>query len=1039
MKRTLLLLLCFVTCTLSSYAQQSIKGTVTESGSGDPLIGVTIAVKGSTQGGAMTDANGSFSIKAPDNSTLVFRFLGMLTKEVKTTPSMGNLKVIMEPDAMSMEEVVVVGYGSVKKVNLTGAVASVSGKELADRPLLNVGQGLQGVVPNLIVTPGNSRPGKGSDFNIRGVTSLNGGSPLILVDGVQMDINLINPDDVESISVLKDAASSAIYGARAAYGVLLVTTRQGKLERKPQVSLRGTVVFNTPTRLPDPMNSVEYMNYMNLVETNSGGSPMFSPKIMDLATAYYNDPINNSSVYWDRSSITNNRYTYVGNTDWVNETIRPYSINQMYNIDINGGSKNTTYYASFGIIDQGGLMKLTNDTYQRYNANVNVSTQITKWLQMSAKAMYSHAVTEGPSGGKYYDYNSGVLGYDLNPLLPVRHPDGHFSGQGSITNGAALAEQGGRTNIKTNDLWLTGSLKATPVKGLTIAADYTFNYYSRDFKRHDRSYQEFLADGSYVMFPHTNPNKVTLNNNADYYTSLNAYIDYTAQWGKHGFTAMAGYNQELKNYSGYGVSRSNLISNDLPYLGLSTGALNASSNNGENQGWGVQGVFFRLKYDFAERYLLEVNGRYDRSSRFPESGRGAFFPSVSAAWRIANEKFMEGARSVLNELKIRASWGQLGNQNIGNFDYLPAFNVVSGYGNTNNGYIFGGNRPVTISAPGLVNPNFTWETVEQIDLGLEFALFDSRLSGSLGWYNRQTKNMLTTPAPLPSVLGASQPAANAADLSTKGWELSLNWHDHIQSCDFSYNVGLVLSDNTTKLTRFDVVNPAIGAKRVGMEWGEIWGYTTDGFFTSQADIDKGPDQSYLYNGKYFAGDVRYKDLNGDGKINDGKGTMEDPGDMRLIGNSAAHYMYGITAGFNWKGLEFQMFWQGVGKADMAPGGNFYGARREVVPFKAALDYWTPENPNARLARPQYNNWGNRQTQTRTLQDASYIRLKSLTVGYSLPSQWMARAKMQKVKIYFTGENLFTFTKLYKDYDPEQANEYGYPLARMFSIGLNITF
>ncbi|MEG0815619.1 MAG: SusC/RagA family TonB-linked outer membrane protein, partial [Mucinivorans sp.] len=745
-------------------------------------------------------------------------------------------------------------------------------------------------------------------------------------------------------------------------------------------------------------------------------------------------------VYWDRTNPNNKRYTYVGNTNWVEETIRPFSVNQMYNVDISGGSKNTTYYASFGIVDQGGLMKLTKDVYQRYNANLNISTQITKWLQVSAKAKYSHGMTEGPSGGKYYDYNSGVLGYDLSPLLPVRHPDGHYSGQGSITNGAALADLGGRTTQKTNDLWLTGAIKATPVKGLTIAADYTFNYYSRDYKRHDRSYQEFLADGtSYVMFPHTNPNRVTLENNADYYNSLNATITYEAQWKKHYFQAMVGYNQEIKTGSGYGVDRYNLISNDLPYLGLATGAMGLRSPNGQNQGWAVQGTFFRLMYNFDERYLLEVNGRYDNSSRFPSSGRGAFFPSVSAAWRISNEKFMEGARSVLNELKIRASWGQLGNQNIGNFDYMPSFNVVSSYSGTNNGYILGGNRPVTISAPGLVNPNFTWETVEQLDLGLEFALFNSRLTGQLGWYNRRTLGMLTTPAPLPSVLGAGQPAANAADLSTKGWELTLNWRDRIAKSDFSYNVGLVLSDNTTKLTRFDVVNPAYGASRVGKEWGEIWGYTTDGFFETEKAVTDGPDQTYLWNGKWYQGDVRYKDLNGDGKINDGKGTMEDPGDVRLIGNSSSHYMYGITAGLNWKGLEFQMFWQGVGKADMAPGGNFYGARREVVPFKAALDYWTPENPNARLARPQYNSWGNRQTQTGTLQDASYIRLKSLTVGYSLPRQWMANAKMQSVKIYFTGENLFTFTKLYGDYDPEIRDEYSYPLARMFSIGLNITF
>lgn len=1036
MKKTLLMVLCLAALSMSGWAQKTIKGVVFESGTSEPVIGATVLIKGTAKGAVSTDAMGSFTITAPNDATLVFAFFGMQTREIKLYSGMPEpLRVELMPDAQSLDNVVVVGYGSVKKVNLTGAVASVSGKELEDRPLLNIGQGLQGVVPNLVVTPGNARPGQGASFNIRGVTSLNGGEPLILVDGVQMDINMINPDDVSSISVLKDAASSAIYGARAAYGVILVTTKQGHKDRKPQISLRGTVVFNTPTKLPEPMNSMEYINYMTLVEKNSGGSSPFSEKVVEMATAYFNDPVNNSPVYWDRTNPNNKRYTYVGNTDWVGETIRPFSMNQMYNVDISGGSSNTTYYASFGFLDQGGLMKLTEDTYQRYNANINVTTSVTKWLDVTAKAVYSHGKTDGPSGGKYYNYNSGVLGYDLNPLLPVRHPDGNYSGQGSITNGAALADLGGRTQEARNDIWLTGALKATPVKGLTINADYTFNYWSWDKKRHDRSYQEFLADGSYVMFPHTNPNKVTQENRADYYAALNAYIAYENTWNKHFFKAMVGYNHETKTYSQYGVDRQNLISNDLPYLGLATGTLNATANNGQNQAWGVQGLFFRLNYIYADRYLFEINGRYDSSSRFPSSGRSAFFPSGSVAWRLGNEAFMEGARGWLDELKIRGSFGQLGNQNIGNFDYLPAFGV-----NTNPNYIFGQNRLVSATAPGLVNPNFTWETVQQLDFGLDFAMFNNRLSGTFDWYERQTLNMLVAPAPLPSVLGAAQPRANAADLKTYGWELSMNWRDQIQGSDFSYNVGFTLGDNQTEITRFDVVNPGIGANRVGKKWGEVWGYETYGFFQNEAEIKSAPSQKNLASA-WFPGDVRYVDVNGDGKISNGKGTVEDSGDQRIIGNTTPRYMYGITAGLSWKGLEFSMFWQGVGQRDYVPGGNFYGARREVVPFKAALDYWTPENPNARLARPSYPGaaGANRETQTGTLQDASYIRLKSLTLAYSLPRQWMEAAKMRQVKIYFTGENLLTFTKLYSDYDPEQQNETAYPLARMFSIGLNITF
>lgn len=1041
-------------CSVCFAQQQKISGIVVEDPGNEPLIGVSISVKG-TSIGTVTDMDGKFSLQVPVGNVLTISYLGMVPQTIRVKSGMKPLTILMQKDALNLDEVVVVGYGTQKKVNLTGAVASVDGKALQDRPLINIGQGLQGVIPNLIVTPGNSRPGRGAEFNIRGTTSINGGSPLVLVDGVQMDINLVNPEDVENISVLKDAASSAIYGTRAAYGVILVTTKTGKKNMAPRVSLKATVVFNQPTVQPEPMNSLQYVDFMNMVEKNSGGGVVYGPDYRKRVEAYFNDPVNNLPVYFDQTNPTNQRYQYVGNTNWVKETIRPFSVNQLYNLDINGGSDNTTYYASLGIMDQGGLMKLTDDTFRRYNANINVTTDITKWLQVSAKTKYSHGATEGPSGGKYYDYNSGVLGYDLNPLLPVRHPDGNYSGQGSITNGAALAAQGGRTKILTNDLWFTGAVKITPLKGLSINADYTFNYYSRDYQRHDRSYKEYLAvPGKYVMFPHTNPNRVIQFNNADYYSSFNAYADYTRQLGKHNVKVMVGYNQETKKYSGYGAGRTNLINNELPFLGLATGTMNIYTTNlgswnsqnipndlpgdneevkNANQQWAVQGYFFRVNYNYDDRYLLEVNGRYDGSSRFPSSGRWAFFPSFSAAWRLSKEAFMSNTENFLDDLKFRVSYGELGNQNIGNFNYMPAMPT-----NTNFQYIFGNSQPVAVTAPGLVNPIFTWETVRQIDFGVDFAILQNRLRGTFDWYTRQTLNMLTTPAPLPNTLGAGQPGDNAADLKTYGWELSLNWNDIVKSIGLRYNVGVVLADNQTKITRFDVTDPAIGANRPGKMWGEIWGYTTEGFFKTDEEAAS-VNQKKLYGGKWYAGDVRYKDLDGNGEISNGKGTVADPGDMKIIGNNTPRYTFGISGGAQWKGIGLQMFFQGVAKRDVPPEGNFYGARREVAPFRSALDYWTPENPNARIARQSYSN-GNREVQTGTLQNAAYMRLKSLTLSYDLPRQWVSAAKMQGVKVYFTGENLFTVTKLYRDYDPEQTdNIYAYPLAKMYSLGLNITF
>ena len=1028
-----------------SIAQQTqsteqIKGSIT-SDTSEPLTGVTVKVAGGQ--GTITDIDGNFSVNATPGTMLTFSYTGFKTQTAK---AQNGMRIVLESDVSNLNEVVVVGYGTQKKANLTGAVASVNGAVLENRPISNIGQGLQGVVPNLNVTMGRGgAPGASASFNVRGTTSLNGGEPLVLVDNVQMDPNLVNPDDIESISVLKDAASAAIYGARAAYGVILITTKKGKLNSRPTVQFSASGYWQKAAVEMHNVNSLDYLRMIDIAYQNSGGSGhYFNSLVYSYAEKYANGTYD-QPVFYDKT-YNASKYGYCGNTDWWNELYKT-SFSQIYNASISGGSEKTSYYVSLGANNQGGILKATDEKYNKYNANINVTSEVTPWMEVSAKIAHTYTTEMHPTGGTtamnstpYSGLSpySGMMKSDLSPLMPVKHPDGHYAGQGNFTNPVAIQAQGGNAQFRQNDLWMTGAVKLTPIKGLVVNADYTWNFYGLSSTQHVRNFYDYTAvPGTENYYPWTNPNSVTKANNDDYYSSFNAFAEYSLALAEnsHNFKFMVGYNQEKKRTQYYYAGRKDLITPDTPAINQATGDMAINGNMGQ---WAVNGTFARINYDYQGRYLLELNGRYDGSSKFKKGYRYQFFPSVSLAWRVSEEKFFEGMKTWWDNLKLRGSYGSLGNQVVsGNFPYLATYGINSKYG-----ALLGGKLPVAITAPGLVSPSFTWETVDQIDLGLDASFLRNRLNMSFDWYRRNTKDMLVDGEVLPAVLGAKVPRMNAADLKTLGWELSLEWNDRLPF-GLSYHVKGVLSDYQSTITKFNNPTGLINKYYVGRKLNEIWGYVSNGLFQSDEEAAAHANQSYLYGGKWGAGDVRYEDLNGDNKINDGDNTLGKPGDRKVIGNSTPRFAYGITAGCEYKGFDFEMFWQGIGKRDWFPGSGsaaYWGFTNEwQTPLTTSLDYWTTENRNAFFPKLGWSNGGNRAISSRYLQNASYCRLKNVTLGYSLPKAILDKVGVSRLRVYITGENLFTFTPLIKAFDPETLDNMTYPINKKIAVGMNLTF
>jgi TonB-linked SusC/RagA family outer membrane protein len=1019
-----------------------IRGVVKDD-AGMPIADVSIIIKGSGKG-TKTNARGEFVIDASPGDVLLFSIVGYENTSVEVGNSR-QLAVKMKTEAAGLGEVIVVGYGTQKKINLTGAVAQVSAKELENRPVANIGQALQGLVPNLNITNSNGSPNGTPSLNIRGGTSFakngNGafeiqtGAPYTLVDGIPMDISQINPEDIESISVLKDAASSAIYGARAAYGVLLVTTKKGSRSSKPVISYSNDFQWNKPAAIPNLLNAYEIQDALiKAKELVNGSASTDMTNKLNAIKAYMDDPKNAPPYIMSIPGNDASSIIWVANQNPYKEAVRASSPMQKHNLSLSGGSEKSTYYASLGYLSQDGLYKLNTDQFKRYNATFNLTTQVTNWFKVDFRTAYYNTQYTQPvnPGGKGGWWRALSQEPDRNINMPIKVPENAPNSMGGMytDNILSFMDYGSLDKQNTENLLLAVSPSVQLTRNWKIKSDISFTSNNYNQKRVIPELNRIENSWYSTTNVYTSPSSV--DKTMDHFNQylINLYTDYSFSAGNHQFYALAGFNQEWykDNYlEGIG---NGLITPAVPVINQTTGQRN--TYDGESE-WAVRGGFYRFTYNFKGKYLLESNGRYDLTSRFPRDSRGKFFPSVSAGWRISDEQFAQFIKPVVSDLKLRGSYGSIGNQNVANYIYIPSYGTIAQVQQ-----LFGGVRPVGIVPPGLVDPNITWETASTIDFGLD-ATVSRKLDISFDWYQRTTSDILVDGDKFPAVLGAAAPTQNSGALQTRGWEFSAKWHD-ITGSGLRYDISFVLSDYQTRITKFDGnPNKLLSTLYAGQKMGEIWGYETFGIFQSQDEISKSPSQKQIYSGIVYPGDIRYANLNGDSVISSGSNTVDNPGDRKIIGNSTPRFQFGLNSNFSWKNFDMNIFLQGVGKRDVWVSDNlFWGAIAGGIGTREVYENsWTPTRTDAFY--PAYRSAGqNIQVQTKYLQNASYLRLKNIAIGYSLPAKAVSRIGLQRVRIYMAGYNIWQYSKVPQVFDPEVLNA-NYPMIKSFAFGLQTTF
>ena len=1078
---TLLSVLLSMALSFGAYAQkQTVSGTVLDSAG--PVIGAVVQAEGAN---AVTDLNGKFTISVSPSAVLEISCLGYATLR-EPVNGRRQITVTLEEDNLVIDEAVAVGYGTIKKTNLTGAVSVVKAESLQDRTALDVGHMLQGTVPGLNITSGSGRPGQAASLNIRGWNSINGGSPLVLIDGVEGDIQYVNPVDVDNISVIKDAAAAAIYGARGSAGVILITTKSGSKEKdgRAKVTYSGRFGLTAPTTSTDYESRGYDSVYINNLfwGTYSPGTQYAKYTDEDMYQLWIrrDDVTENPERPWVVISQVdgNDVYNYYANTDWYHVLYNDVKPTTSHMITMSGATSSLNYLVSGGYTYEQGMFKEKPDNYKRVNLRAKISFDVTDWLRIGSNTSYFNS-------GYYYPGQGGINNNFSKSTVhalasfPATNPDGttlyatKYNGY-QLMDGLLMLLAGDHFNQDNVDnLSETLDFTIRPFKGLSIKGDYT---YTLKYNR----YMNRAVAGEYSQYP----GEILVKNdkdpfldalsesaNTNIYQAYNLYATYEHSWADaHNFKAMAGVNYETRWIKDLGAKGYNLYSTELndqslvgvtdnyPEQGLSNKRMETSGGQNEYK---LAGYFARINYDYKGRYLLELNGRYDGSSRFLRGHRWVFSPSASIGWRISEEPFFKPLREWWDNAKIRFSYGQLGNQQMSG--YYPAIRTVSTSGKSS--YLLGGaNLPqASLSAP--VSSGLTWERSIQSNLGIDLAFLGNRLELSLEGYIRDTKDMLTAGEALPSVYGASAPQENVADLRTKGYEISLSWRDSFKlgGKPFNYGASVVFSDYVSHITRFN--NPEkLFAKSywVGQKYGDIWGYHIDGLFATDeeaqsynVDQSKVNDAQIFPNG-LFAGDMKFADLDGNGKIDKGAEKVGDSGDWQVIGNSKPRYNYGVNLNASWNGFDLAVFFQGIGHMDWYPASDaraFWGpyARpyQTFIPRDFLNDCWSEENPGAYYPRPRgYVAMNDKRplgvANDRYLQNIGYLRLKNLTFGYTLPEKLTKKVSVQKLRIYFSGENLFYWAPgLHGKYvDPEMAMTGGqlylYPWQKSFTFGIDIT-
>lgn len=977
---------------------------------GEPLIGVSIIDKDNV--GTSTDIDGNYSLRMVKPGTLTFSYIGYKTKKIKV--KQGGVKdVVLESDEIVFDEVVVVGYGTQKKINLTGSVQSITSDEILKRNVSTGSAALQGIVPGLTAVQSSGQPGAdNASIKIRGLGSINSSTaPLVLIDGIEGDMNRIDLNSVESITVLKDAASASIYGSRASNGVILVTTKRGS-QGKVKLTFNGYAGFNTPTTLPEPANAIEYMQSVDVARVNASQNPLY-PEIIKI---YEQGGVDNINYY---------------DTDWRREVIKDRGAVQNYSLGVSGGNDVVKIYANAGYYGQDGL--IDNNRFTRTSINVNSDTKIKKWLRLGVDLGIRQATAKAP----VMESATNIIGKALTmtPLMSGINADGTYGNGINGTNPIAMVRNGCVSKSTAPEYTTKVTLNIDPLEGLNIFGSYSWKRADSETNAFVKPYQIYENGVLKGEFPTTGSSKAE-ERSKRVNKQFNLQGSYEKEINNNYFKVLVGFQSEDMDFSWLQTGRKNFYFEG--YEDLVNGDVSTASNTSARNGWSMLSYFYRLNYSYAGKYLVELNGRYDGTSRFKRGNRWGFFPSMSAGWRISEESFFEPAKNVVGNLKLRVSYGELGNQDInGLYPYAASIGASADYG-----YWFDEQLAPGVAQIQLANEKISWEKSRQINAGLDVGLFNNRLNVTFDYYIKHISDMLQK-FPVPMFVGMGAPWENAGSMRNNGWELSLSWNDKVG--DFSYYVKGNLSDVKNKV--IDLYGKEyIGGTTItteGEQFNSWYGFVADGYFQSQEEINNTP----VYGGNpknVRPGFIKYKDISGPDGVPDGK---IDSNDKTILGNPTPRYEFGLTLGGEWKGLDFSLFFQGVGKKDVYYAGA--GARAlcgNYTIYKYQMDYWTEENPNAKfpllLEDPNGSN-PNNMISSFWVKSGAYCRLKNVVIGYSLPLKWIRKASMSKVRIYASAQNLFTIKdNFYEGFDPESSIGSGaslYPLNKTFLFGLNVEF
>jgi TonB-linked SusC/RagA family outer membrane protein len=978
---------------------------------GGPLGGATIRVKG-TAIGIATDSTGAFTINVESGATLIVSFLGYQTVEIPVG-GRTSLNIVLQATTAELNEVVVVGYGSQKKIDLTGSVATLNGdKDLSWKPVGQVSEALQGTVSGLTVTQGSGQPGSDQGtIRIRGIGTFNDNDPLVLVDGVQYNINDVDANDIASVSVLKDAAASAIYGIRAANGVILITTKRG-LSGKTKIAYSNYFGWQNPTRIPKYVGAQEYMKLSNELYENSGSAAIFS----DSTIAQYNNPNRNKDLYPDN--------------DWIKLILIGSGFQQQHSVSLSGGAQNVKYRFSTNYFDQKGLIQNMDFSRLtvRLNTDINVTPKLTFSADISARIADQTQTQDNGAGSAFFQFSEANI---MNPTLVNKYSDGTWGIGRGDGNPIRIQKEGGIYDYKSN--LFTGNFKANyeVIKGLTLTGLAQVNYTSDYNSLHTVAlpYYNFFVDPHPVLNT-IGQNTITKQYGGAWFRDFQGLAEYHKDFGDHSFKILGGASSLSMQYDSLTGYRLNLPNGTLAQL--AAGGADGQTTNGTANQYDLVSFFGRLNYSYKDKYLLEANIRRDGSSRFSPGQQWGTFPSFSAGWRISSENFMQDQR-LFQDLKLRGSWGELGNDNtlvatnggLTNYPYQSAYQLGS--------YPFGGTLNATTSLNAVPNTGLTWETTKMTDLGLDATVLNKRLDVTFDYYVKNVNNILYQ-LPIPQTVGLNPSQQNAFSMQNKGWELAVNYHGNAGK-DFKYNVGVNLSDVMNKITNMKGAdymstnsNGITQGYETGRPIGAYYGYQAQGIFKTAADVAGHATQP----GNVAPGDLIYKDQNKDGVV--------DSKDWVYLGSSIPRYTYGVNLGATYKWFDLGALFQGVGKVDM---NDMISRAAPTSRDNNFRDYmagaWTAANPNATYPRLSTGKQ-NYTSSSYWIQSASYVRLKSVQLGYTLPGAWLQKAGLTRCRLYVSGQNLLTFSRLEKDIDPEAVNDDRYyPQVKTYTFGLNVEF